>query len=157
MYKRKNPFSFLYWKVFQRRTDGNTDFYKNWDTYRYGFGSFDADFWLGNEQLHYLTNQKNYKLRVDLVTSGGSSKYDEYALFRINDNENKFRLENLGSQSGTAGLYWINDPYIYSKSSIYTFFCFEMQTAFRKEKNIYSSWTCILLFTALLGLLRSFK
>lgn len=90
------------WTVFQRRSDGVTDFYQNWTSYRYGFGSSDGDFWLGNEQLHYLTNQKNYKLRVDIITSGGSSKYDEYTSFRINSNNNKFRIDDIGSHSGSA-------------------------------------------------------
>ncbi|PIK53642.1 hypothetical protein BSL78_09454 [Apostichopus japonicus] len=27
--------------------------------------------WLGNEKLHYLTNQRNYKLRFDITTSSG--------------------------------------------------------------------------------------
>ena len=94
-----------YSKVFQRRTDGVTDFYQNWTSYRYGFGSFDGDFWLGNEQLHYLTIQKNYKLRIDLVTSGGTPKYALYESFRVSSNDNKFRIENIGSCSGSAGLY----------------------------------------------------
>ncbi|KAJ8033752.1 Fibrinogen C domain-containing protein 1 [Holothuria leucospilota] len=90
------------WTVFQRRTDGVTDFYRNWASYRYGFGSFDGDFWLGNEQLHYLTIQKNYKLRVEFVTSGGTPKYASYESFRVSSNDNKYRVDHIGSYSGTA-------------------------------------------------------
>ncbi|KAJ8019625.1 Ryncolin-4 [Holothuria leucospilota] len=91
------------WTLFQRRIDGVTDFYRYWDDYKYGFGSVKegSDFWLGNEQLYYLTNQKSYKLRVDIVTSGGSSKYAEYTSFQIGDNSTKYRL-GIGSYSGNA-------------------------------------------------------
>ncbi|KAJ8033589.1 Angiopoietin-related protein 1 [Holothuria leucospilota] len=100
------------WTVFQRRVDGVTDFYRNWTSYRNGFGSVQhgSDFWLGNEQLYYLTNnyqqgnnQRSYKLRIDIVTSGGSPKYDEYASFRTDTEATKYRLVDLGSHSGNAG------------------------------------------------------
>ncbi|KAJ8033066.1 Angiopoietin-related protein 7 [Holothuria leucospilota] len=94
------------WTVFQRRVDRVTDFYRGWNEYREGFGSQEAgnDFWLGNEKIYYLTNQKDNKLRVDIVTSGGSSKYQEYASFRIDDESTKYRL-SFGSSTGTAGNY----------------------------------------------------
>ncbi|KAJ8033214.1 Angiopoietin-related protein 7 [Holothuria leucospilota] len=92
------------WTVIQRRVDGVTDFYRGWDEYREGFGAREAgnDFWLGNEKMYNLTNQKDYKLRVDIVTSDGSSKYQEYASIRIDDESTKYRL-SLGSSTGTAG------------------------------------------------------
>lgn len=92
------------WTVFQRRTDGVTDFYRTWIEYQRGFGSVDPgnDFWLGNEKIYYLTNQKVNKLRVDIVTSGGSAKYSEYSSFEIGDVSTKYQL-SIGSQSGNAG------------------------------------------------------
>lgn len=98
-------FFFTLNKVFQRRADGVTDFYRNWTSYKYGFGTFDGDFWLGNEQLHYLTIQKNYKLRIEFLTSGGTLKYASYESFRVSSYDNKYRIENIGSYSGTGGLY----------------------------------------------------
>ncbi|KAJ8017905.1 Angiopoietin-related protein 2 [Holothuria leucospilota] len=99
------------WTVFQRRTDGATDFYKTWNEYQQGFGSKDAgnDFWLGNEQIYQLTNQKGYKLRVDMVKSDGSPIYAEYTSFQIGDVSTKYRL-SIGSYSGDAGngLYYNN-------------------------------------------------
>ncbi|XP_071836575.1 uncharacterized protein [Apostichopus japonicus] len=92
------------WTVFQRRTDDSVDFYRNWDAYKNGFGN-DRNLWLGNEKLYYLTNQRNYKLRFDITTSSGSAKYAEYPEFQIESESNKYRMNKLGSHSGSTGNY----------------------------------------------------
>ncbi|PIK61744.1 putative fibrinogen-like protein 1 [Apostichopus japonicus] len=78
------------WTVLQRRTDGSTSFYQNWTAYKEGFGD-SKNLWLGNEKLHYLTNQRNYKLRFDITTSSGSAKYAEYAEFQIESESNNYK------------------------------------------------------------------
>ncbi|KAJ8022843.1 Angiopoietin-1 [Holothuria leucospilota] len=96
------------WTVFQRRIDGDVDFYLDWSSYRSGFGSPSDEHWLGNDNLYYLTNQgqKNYQLRIDLVNYYGSPYYAKYTLFRISDENDLYRLVGLGIFSGTAGLYF---------------------------------------------------
>ena len=42
---------FAYYKVFQRRFNGNLDFSRNWIQYKFGFGDLDGDFWLGESSL----------------------------------------------------------------------------------------------------------
>ncbi|XP_071835459.1 uncharacterized protein [Apostichopus japonicus] len=93
------------WTVLQRRTDGSTSFYQNWTAYKEGFGD-SKNLWLGNEKLHYLTNQRNYKLRFDITTSSGSAKYAEYAEFQIESESNNYKMNKLGSHSGYTGYYF---------------------------------------------------
>ncbi|PIK44917.1 putative ficolin-2 [Apostichopus japonicus] len=88
--------------VFQRRVDGTEDFYLGWDSYKEGFGELDHEFWLGNDKLSNLTNQKRYEIRIDLVNRDGSPYYAKFDNFRINDESDKYRLSQLGTYSGTA-------------------------------------------------------
>ncbi|KAJ8050530.1 Fibrinogen C domain-containing protein 1-A [Holothuria leucospilota] len=87
-----------------RRTDGLTDFYRDWDDYKHGFGMVEQghDLWLGNEKIYTLTNQAVYKLRVDIRTSSNSHLYAEYSSFRIGDENSKYQLSVTG-YSGNAG------------------------------------------------------
>ncbi|XP_071836658.1 uncharacterized protein [Apostichopus japonicus] len=91
------------WTVFQRRIGGSTSFNQNWAAYKDGFGDINADFWLGNEKLYYLTKQKDYSLRFDVTTSNGDSKYALYSEFRIMSESDNYRLDIPGSHSGTTG------------------------------------------------------
>ncbi|KAK0060507.1 BpsFReDn9, partial [Biomphalaria pfeifferi] len=50
------------WTVIQKRQDGSVDFFRTWDEYRHGFGSLEGEFWLGNDNIHYLTSQGEYDL-----------------------------------------------------------------------------------------------
>lgn len=91
-------------QVFQRRYDGSVDFNQYWENYKHGFGSINGEFWLGNEKLYYLTNQRNYTLRVDMTSKFGNTYYVEYSLFRISDEGAKYPVTELGNAYGTAGL-----------------------------------------------------
>ncbi|KAJ8041591.1 Ryncolin-4 [Holothuria leucospilota] len=92
------------WSVFQRRTDGVSDFYLDWENYRNGFGSLDEgnDFWLGNEHLHYLTNQKDYVLRIDVITNSDFPVFEEYTSFRIGNESTKYQLSHGGRSQGNG-------------------------------------------------------
>ncbi|XP_069093345.1 tenascin-X isoform X10 [Pleurodeles waltl] len=89
------------WMVVQRRMNGKTNFWRNWYDYAAGFGNLTQEFWLGNENLHKLTSQGAYELRVDLRTKNESA-YAVYESFRVDTQDNYYRLR-LGKYSGTAG------------------------------------------------------
>ncbi|PIK37289.1 hypothetical protein BSL78_25889, partial [Apostichopus japonicus] len=88
--------------VFQRRVNGSVEFYRNWTSYKEGFGELDHEFWLGNDKLYYLTNQGDYQLRIDMVIRDGAPYYAKFDLFRINDESDNYKLSGLGTYSGTA-------------------------------------------------------
>jgi len=41
-------------QVFQRRFNGETDFFRNFSQYEHGFGDINGEFWLGMFLLHVL-------------------------------------------------------------------------------------------------------
>ncbi|XP_022107428.1 microfibril-associated glycoprotein 4-like [Acanthaster planci] len=90
------------WTVFQRRQDGIVDFYRDWESYRQGFGDLNGEFWLGNDNLHRLTAQGEYRLRVDLEDFENITAYAEYDTFRVADGRDSYQLTAIG-YSGTAG------------------------------------------------------
>ncbi|KAJ8032865.1 Fibrinogen-like protein A [Holothuria leucospilota] len=90
------------WTVFQHREDGTVDFYRNWNAYKAGFGSADHEYWLGNDKIYYLTNQKRYTIRVDLVNRYGLPYYAKYDYFRISSESDLYRLTEVGAYSGNA-------------------------------------------------------
>ncbi|PIK42966.1 hypothetical protein BSL78_20176, partial [Apostichopus japonicus] len=90
------------WTVFQRRVNGSVDFYRNWTSYKEGFGELDHEFWLGNDKLYYLTNRGKYQLRIDMVNKDGAPYYAKFDSFQINDESDNYKLSKLGNYSGNA-------------------------------------------------------
>ncbi|GFN87395.1 fibrinogen-related protein 2 [Plakobranchus ocellatus] len=90
------------WIVFQRRATGDVDFYRDWTSYREGFGSLTGDFWMGNEALYNLTDKDPYELRIDIRINNGQEVFARYPDFRVESESNNYRLQ-IGSYSGTAG------------------------------------------------------
>uniref|UniRef100_A0A8D0FQE8 Tenascin n=1 Tax=Strix occidentalis caurina TaxID=311401 RepID=A0A8D0FQE8_STROC len=89
------------WIVFLRRQNGKEDFYKNWKTYVTGFGDPKDEFWIGLENLHKITSQGQYELRVDLRDKGETA-YAVYDRFSVGDAKSRYRLR-VDGYSGTAG------------------------------------------------------
>ena len=90
------------WTVFQKRLDGSVDFFLGWESCKYGFGNPNSEFWLGNDNLHHLTDSDDVMLRVDLEDFEGNITYAEYTTFKVADEADKYRLL-IGGYSGTAG------------------------------------------------------
>ncbi|KAL8585232.1 hypothetical protein ACOMHN_013247 [Nucella lapillus] len=90
------------WTVLLKREDGSVDFYRDWEDYRDGFGTPFGEHYVGNEAIHYLTNQDHYSLQVDLKDWAGQTRTAHYRHFWLEDEEKNFQLRVLG-YSGTAG------------------------------------------------------
>ncbi|KAM9393012.1 angiopoietin-related protein 2b [Pholidichthys leucotaenia] len=97
------------WTVIQRRVDGSVNFFRNWETYKQGFGNIDGEYWLGLENIYWLTNQANYKLLVTLEDWSGRKVFAEYASFRVEPEADFYKLR-VGRYHGNAGdsLTWHN-------------------------------------------------
>ncbi|XP_037785776.1 ficolin-2-like isoform X1 [Penaeus monodon] len=93
------------WTVIQRRQENPShqeDFYRTWDEYVDGFGDLAGEFWLGLDNIHALTNQTNYEIRIDLADWDGATKWAQYSTFLVRDRASNYQLQ-LGSYSGDAG------------------------------------------------------
>ncbi|ROT77851.1 hypothetical protein C7M84_003449 [Penaeus vannamei] len=93
------------WTVIQRRQENPShqeDFYRTWDEYVDGFGDLTGEFWLGLDNIHALTNQTNYEIRIDLEDWDGTAKWAQYSTFLVKDRASNYKLQ-LGSYSGDAG------------------------------------------------------
>ena len=98
------------WTVFQRRHNGLVDFYRDWEDYKQGFGYVNGDYWLGLQNLHWLTSTARYELRVDLEDFDGNRAYAKYNSFQIGDERLFYKLI-LGDYEGTAGNSLIRHNY----------------------------------------------
>ncbi|XP_041867359.1 fibrinogen-like protein 1 [Melanotaenia boesemani] len=103
------------WTVFQRRRDGSVNFNRGWLEYRDGFGEARGEHWLGNQHLHLLSNQGHYSLRIDLQDWSHVHRYALYQSFRIDNEENDYRLHVSGF-SGTVedSFGWYHDQHGFS-------------------------------------------
>lgn len=91
------------WLVFQRRQDGSVDFFRSWSSYKAGFGNQESEFWLGNENLHQLTLQGTWELRVELEDFNGNRTFAHYATFRLLGEVDHYQLALGKFSEGTAG------------------------------------------------------
>ncbi|KAM6313658.1 fibrinogen alpha chain [Aegotheles albertisi] len=92
------------WLLIQQRMDGSVNFNRTWQDYKRGFGSVDGrgqgEFWLGNENIHLLT-QNNTLLRVELEDWDGNAVYAEY-IIQVGSEAEGYALA-VSSYEGTAG------------------------------------------------------
>ncbi|GBN98240.1 Techylectin-5A [Araneus ventricosus] len=93
------------WTVIQRRGDfGRTKdyFFKDWKSYKKGFGDIDKDFWLGNDNIFALTSQRLHSIRFDLKAVDGEERYALYDTFWIDDEDHMYTL-HIKDYTGNAG------------------------------------------------------
>ena len=91
------------WIALQRRQDGSVDFYRDWKSYKEGFGDVSGEFWLGLDNIHYLTlpSVDEWELRIDMTFANGEKHYVTYSHFRVSSEADKYRLHISGFSSPT--------------------------------------------------------
>ncbi|XP_049302318.1 techylectin-5A-like isoform X1 [Bactrocera dorsalis] len=91
------------WAVIQRRQSNDTDFYRGWYEYEHGFGDLNANFFLGLDKIHALTNSRSHDLWFQLEDFENEKRVAKYDNFAIGNAQNKYELIAVGQYSGTAG------------------------------------------------------
>ncbi|XP_059170152.1 ficolin-2-like [Physella acuta] len=95
------------WIIFQRIINGDVNFTKNWAEYRDGFGSFNGDFWLGNEMISKLTAAGYTDMRIDMIWKG-DPKYMTYHNFRVQSEADLYRMSYTNNTFGGS----VNDDHL---------------------------------------------
>ncbi|GFR31510.1 techylectin-5A [Trichonephila clavata] len=93
------------WTLIQRRGNysrSNDYFFKDWKSYKDGFGDIEKDFWLGNDNIFALTNQRLYSIRFDMKAVDEEKRFALYDTFWIDDENHKYTL-HIQDYSGDAG------------------------------------------------------
>jgi len=91
------------WTVFQRRMDGTVNFYRPWDQYKRGFGNADGEYWLGLDNIFFLTVRRRYEMRVDMEDFSGNRAFARCTSFYIDSEDNGYMLHIRGFKDGGAG------------------------------------------------------
>jgi hypothetical protein len=88
--------------LIQQNVDGSNLFNRTWAEFKAGFGDPSGNYWLGNEQLHQLTKDNEYKLHFDLQSYNTGLWYvAEYSTFTVASEADNYRL-NVTGFSGNA-------------------------------------------------------
>ncbi|XP_066269668.1 techylectin-5B-like [Branchiostoma lanceolatum] len=90
------------WTVIQRRNAAIPTFDRPWNDYKNGFGQPMLSYWWGLEKVYKVTKGENFRLRIEMVDTQGLKKYAVYDNFRIDTENNKYKL-TVGKYSGNAG------------------------------------------------------
>ncbi|XP_041428049.1 ficolin 2 L homeolog isoform X1 [Xenopus laevis] len=91
------------WIVFQRRWDGSVDFYRDWKSYKMGFGNRLNEFWMGNENIHKLTSSGTWELRIDLQDFENVKHFVKYSSFKLLGESDKYKLLLGNLNEGNTG------------------------------------------------------
>ena len=93
------------WTVIQRRYDGSVNFYRDWLSYKIGFGDLQGEFWAGNENIHLLTTQAIFpsgsEARICASTHNNDDDYRNgclyYSHFEVASEKSKYTLHVTGN------------------------------------------------------------
>jgi len=101
--------------LIQQNVDGSNFFNRSWAEFKAGFSDNRGNHWLGNEQLHQITQNSHYKLRFDLQARPNLTWfYAEYSSFVVSSEASNYMMRVSG-YSGNAG-----DAFTYHNGRMFT-------------------------------------
>jgi len=83
------------WTVIQRRKDGTENFERPWSNYSAGFGNRTGEYWLGLNNIHYLTVAES-SLVIELEAFPGTTPLmsaETYSRFHVRDSASNYRID----------------------------------------------------------------
>ncbi|XP_062585776.1 fibroleukin-like [Saccostrea cucullata] len=101
------------WTAIQKRMDGYVNFDRNWIDYKNGFGSSEAEVWIGHDVIHQLTKENTSSLYVTITLQNGTTLYEMYEGFSVSNEAGKYQLFLAGPATGTLGDSMIDTGYPY--------------------------------------------
>ena len=110
------------WTVIQRRYDSSTDFYRNWNEYKYGFGELQREFWLGNDNIHLLTLQAMYPKGSEALIKINEFGNTNPSIMRYSDIQvGNEKTNYMIAVSGSSGFYRSSDFILNNKNEFTTY------------------------------------
>ena len=88
--------------MMQNKVDTANSFDKNWTEFKAGFSDSSGNFWLGNDNIHQLTNSRSCTLKITFTTSSGTSEYANYAGFKIDTEANGYKIMTASLVRGSS-------------------------------------------------------
>ncbi|XP_067939037.1 ficolin-2-like [Watersipora subatra] len=79
------------WTVIQKRFDGSVDFFRDWLSYKKGFGNITGEYWLGLDKIHALT-QTNRRLKILVKAADGTLQSGTWSSFLIGSEGDNYKL-----------------------------------------------------------------
>ena len=85
------------WIVIQRNMQGSLiSFNRNWSEYEEGFGDLHTEFWYGLQNIHYLTRNGQWEMRVDYQFNNKTWSYLHYNQFSVGSASEEYPLTVRG-------------------------------------------------------------
>ncbi|XP_033758653.1 uncharacterized protein LOC117340974 [Pecten maximus] len=107
------------WTLFERRSIGDVDFQRNWEAYRFFFGSAGGDFWIGLEFLHDLTVADSDIYFDFTIKTENQPFFARYHNFSVADNNTFFKLSMSSDFEITDAYTNIRNGGFYDHNSMY--------------------------------------
>jgi hypothetical protein len=108
------------WLIIQNRQTNNIDFNRTWSEYRRGFGNIhnQTDFWIGNENLYWLTYHYQCRLKIELTDWHNETRIAIYESFRISDRSDDYRIKLHNYTGDMERFTKIDSKFIFKSQSM---------------------------------------